>query len=283
MSKDPIYNLVVVTMFKNESWIIKDWIQHYIKEGVDHFFLIDNGSTDNYEDQITGFKDKITLVKDSTRYPSATQTRLINHHFKDIIIKTSRWVLICDLDEYIYSRNQYKQITDVLKQAPEHVKIIFMPWKIFGSNKHVHQPNGIIESFTKRSQSKNWKYNDCPNLDHYIGLGKSMIRVTEQLILDVHTSFPNDNKVKYLNQKQLVENKQIYNSCFESITEEKTDHDQVNLHLNHYMFMSRDYYEKIKCTRGGGYSGMTSKYTIDYFDRYEGDYNKIVDEELKNK
>ena len=42
------YYLSIVAIFKNESWILKEWIEHYLNQGVDHFFLIDNGSTDNY-------------------------------------------------------------------------------------------------------------------------------------------------------------------------------------------------------------------------------------------
>ena len=47
-----MYNLSIVAMFKNESSIIKQWIKHYIDEKVDYFYLIDNGSNDNYYDEI---------------------------------------------------------------------------------------------------------------------------------------------------------------------------------------------------------------------------------------
>ena len=40
--------LSIIAMFKNESYIIEQWIQHYLLEGVNHFYLIDNGSTDDY-------------------------------------------------------------------------------------------------------------------------------------------------------------------------------------------------------------------------------------------
>jgi hypothetical protein len=38
-----MHNLSILSMFKNESMIIKDWFEHYLKEGVEHFYLIDNG------------------------------------------------------------------------------------------------------------------------------------------------------------------------------------------------------------------------------------------------
>ena len=70
-----LYTLSVLAMFKNESMIIQEWINHYIEEGVEHFYLIDNGSTDNYYEKIKMYEKYFTLVKDSTRLPrSGTQT-----------------------------------------------------------------------------------------------------------------------------------------------------------------------------------------------------------------
>ena len=42
------YYLSVFAVFKNKSHIFRERITHYLKEGVDHFYLFDNGSTDNY-------------------------------------------------------------------------------------------------------------------------------------------------------------------------------------------------------------------------------------------
>lgn len=58
LKKEPTRNICVpttialVSIFKNEGHIIEEWIEHYIKEGVDTFYLIDNGSTDNYIEKI---------------------------------------------------------------------------------------------------------------------------------------------------------------------------------------------------------------------------------------
>ena len=40
--------LCLVAIFKNESHILKEWIEHYLNQGVDKIFLVDNGSTDSY-------------------------------------------------------------------------------------------------------------------------------------------------------------------------------------------------------------------------------------------
>ena len=40
-------SLAILTMFKDESDGILEWITHHKLEGVGEFILIDNGSTDN--------------------------------------------------------------------------------------------------------------------------------------------------------------------------------------------------------------------------------------------
>ena len=42
-----MYKLSVGTIFKNEEHIIKEWIEHYLYHGVEHFYLIDDNSDDN--------------------------------------------------------------------------------------------------------------------------------------------------------------------------------------------------------------------------------------------
>ena len=54
-----MHEISIISMFKNESSIIKCWIQHYIDEGIDHFYLIDNGSTDNFKTEIKDYMNKI--------------------------------------------------------------------------------------------------------------------------------------------------------------------------------------------------------------------------------
>jgi hypothetical protein len=45
--------------------------------------------------------------------------------------------------------------------------------------------------------------------------------------------------------------------------------------------MSKDYYQQIKCVRGGGQSGHIYKYTMKYFEDMDKQCT-IVDNELKN-
>jgi hypothetical protein len=48
-------------MFKNEAAIMREWIEHYLSEGVDHFYFLDDGSSDNF----TGSQVSVNLFLDT--------------------------------------------------------------------------------------------------------------------------------------------------------------------------------------------------------------------------
>ena len=64
------YFLTCCLMIKNEGKYIEEWMDHYISEGVEHFYIIDNGSTDNTLELLKKYEDLITLFKDTRLYPN---------------------------------------------------------------------------------------------------------------------------------------------------------------------------------------------------------------------
>jgi hypothetical protein len=260
-----MYKISVLAMFKNESMIIKDWVEHYLREGIEHFYLIDNGSTDDYYEKIKIYDKYITLTKDPTRLPKGTQTHLFNKIYLETIKKETEWIIFCDIDEYIYARNGNNQIIDALNKLPENVEKIWLPWKCFGSNGNKSQPNIIIKSFTKRKDG--YTKND--------GFGKIICRTANlvRIMTCGHIVRLNENNIMYNANGQNLDD---YN-----LNEENCK--SLNLHLNHYMLMSEEYYLKVKSVRGGGESGLTTKYDINTFYNFDKQHNDLIDNELVNK
>jgi len=216
------YSISVLAMFKNESTTIKDWIDHYLAEGIQHFYLIDNGSTDDTNNQISRYSNYVTLIKDARRMETGTQTFLMNHIYLNKIKNETEWIIICDVDEYIYARNNNIQIMDVLKKLPKNVEKIWIPWKCFGSNGIV-QPKGVIPSFTKRS----------PIISAQMEHGKIICR-TQYLTGIVSAGSMvelSHNNVYYLCNGQRLEQCKSNDHVFHAL----------NLHLNHYMLMTEFY------------------------------------------
>ena len=60
--------LVVVSVFKNEADVLKEWIEHHLWQGVEHFYLVDNGSTDDYMRAIGSLATRVTVIANATKY-----------------------------------------------------------------------------------------------------------------------------------------------------------------------------------------------------------------------
>ena len=216
------YSISVLAIFKNESSIIKDWIDHYLAEGVQHFYLIDNGSTEKTNktnDKISIYSNYITLIKDARRMETGTQTFLMNHIYLNKIKNETEWIIICDIDEYIYARNKNVHIMDVLKKLRPNVEKIWIPWKCFGSN-GITRPKYIIPAFTKRS----------PIISAQMEHGKVICR-TQNLIGIVSAGSMvelSHNNVYYLCNGQRFDQCKSNDEVFHTLS----------LHLNHYMQMT---------------------------------------------
>ena len=234
--------ICVVGIFKNEAMGIREWCQHYFDEGIDQIFLIDNNSTDDYKSQISQFGNKVVVVKDSKRH---AQDELYNRHFLKKA-KTFDWVIVVDLDEFLYSRSPWPTIKAYLANAPKKIGKITLLWKMFGSNKHDRQPASIVKGFTKRQEFGPIQYN-----------GKSITRGSALIRISVHWAQARGRILKL----------------------EANDR---SLNLNHYAIQSKEYFEKVKMRRGDVLSERSENVRHwKYFRSY--DWNEVDDYELAEK
>ena len=261
--------ICIVSVFKNEGHAIREWIDHHIKEGVDTFFLTDNGSTDTYDIQDYIDSGHVILRIDDKK---GAQGEHINYYLKEA--KKYEWVIVIDLDEFIYSRLGFKTMKDYLKTVPKDIYLIQLPWKIFGSNHHIKQPKSIIRGFTRRKKHKTIFF-----FPDYIET-KCIARGSKLVNLGIHV--PTIKDIDFVNHRTMTsDNSDVKNSAtFVIITENilKTS----CLHLNHYRIQSWDFFRKVKMTRGDALSKRIDTFRDKkYFKTM--DYNDMVDTELKNK
>ena len=131
----------------NESMVIEEWLQHYIWQGVEHFYLIDNGSTDNYEEIIGPYLDKISLVKWTE---TASQVKHYNRALEHFDIKNqTKWLLVCDLDEFLFSPT-FPNIKEYLEK--QDASCINVSMTMFGSRDEYEQPPSIRKGFLYREK-----------------------------------------------------------------------------------------------------------------------------------
>jgi len=277
--------LCLVAIFKNESHIFKEWIEHYLNQGVDKIFLIDNGSTDSYYSILQPYisTSKVDVVKDNKKH---AQVELYNKYFLHKC-KAYDWVIVCDLDEFIYGRKYCNSIKDFLSKVHDSFSQVFIPWKMFGSNGYdtmeQEQPSSVISTFTKRINNNDTNHNRC-KIFTYKGkdpikciYNKCIVRTKYLLRLDIHYCETSNNR--HITSCVLQNNYIHPDKHFVEINEYIIEHSA--LHLNHYAIQSFNWFMKVKATRGAAdAAGNENVRNIKYFKEY--DFNDIDDSELSN-
>jgi hypothetical protein len=254
--------LVVLAMCKNEARIVIEWLQHYRREGVSHFFIIDNGSTDRTVDILRAQRD-VTLIEDHAKH---AQRELYNKYFNVYIKDAFDWVIVVDLDEFMYARNPQQTLLSILATTSDNVGSIVVPWKMFGSSGHIkHPPGRVVDNFTLRMAPKEPREVLC----------KCILRVKTVKEIDIHKSNLQDGYT-HVNAAFLPYNEQgnAYINESDLLTHV--------LALNHYAIQSEEYFREVKMTRGAADQASSENVRdMRYFREY--DHKDARDTELAEK
>ena len=128
------YYFSVASMFKNESWSLKEWIEHYKLHGADHVYLVDDFSDDDYLPILQPYIDSgyVTLFKSdiSERY-IGRQVDITNKYLLPIA-KESKWIAQIDVDEFLYSPKEM-DLKKVLQKYENYGRVI-TNWVWFNSS-----------------------------------------------------------------------------------------------------------------------------------------------------
>lgn len=254
-----MYFLSIYALFKNEAEIFKEWLEHYLDEGVEHFYLIDNGSDDNFIEVIKPYMDHITLIKDEER-GDQTQSKIYNRHILPIL-EESEWFIGIDLDEFIYTKDG--TIASNLKNVDKNIGQILVPWKYFGSSGHIYQPSSVVDSFVYRRKAP---YEGAYTKPICRAVSIKEISVHEVIIKDEFiTTDPTFNKIDNIPIIMELTDELLDNSIFR---------------MNHYMIQSLDWFRRVKMTRGS--SNFSNNHRNEEYFK-EWDYNDTLDDELACK
>jgi hypothetical protein len=257
------YKLVIVAMFKNEAVAMREWLNHYTKEGVDHFYMIDNGSTDNWQSEVEGFP--VTIYSDTEQHK---QYDHYNNYFIKEVKHNSKWVMVVDLDEFMYSRKGYKNIPEYLDTLDNDINEVEVKWKMFGSNSHIEQPESIINGFVRRRK-------ETPDVDNKVAV-KSICRSMELDHFNIHTHSFNGKTSNPVPEDGYEPSNSII--ILPNILSEQELRESP-LHLNHYRIQSWEWFKNVKMTRG---DSDTKKCDTTRNEKYfqEYNHNEIEDNEL---
>jgi hypothetical protein len=135
------YNISICAIFKNESKFLDEWIKYHLVVGVDHFYLYNNNSNDEFLDVLQPYIDK--GVVDLLDWP-------FNHSqmqaYEDCYNKNknyTNWLAFIDIDEFVcpISNDNLKSWITGFKYYPG----VAVYWKNFGSNgKLIHDNEQLV-------------------------------------------------------------------------------------------------------------------------------------------
>lgn len=141
------HQLVFGAIFKNEARYLDDWLTFHAGVGVEHFYLYNNKSTDDYQTVLEPWIRKGMVTLTDWPYHAAqiaAYADCIARHKND-----TRWMALIDIDEFVFSP-QARHLPDVLKRYDK-VPGVFAYWVLFGSSGHEKRPEASqIDAYTMR-------------------------------------------------------------------------------------------------------------------------------------
>ncbi len=205
--------LAVMGIVKNEALNIDEWIGHYLWQGADHIFLIDNGSTDDTVERISRWVEggRVTLVSRPEKYK---QTEHYQAVYRDEHIRARfRWLLVADADEFWFSPTE-GGVAEALTALDE-FDLVYCRWTIFGCSGQDNHPTSLRKDLIMREPRP--------------GPHEHSKWVAKTSTLDMRNA----------NQHR------VFGVC-----SSRTVTEGDSLRLNHYQSQSREFWGNVKMTRG---------------------------------
>lgn len=160
--------LSICAIVKDEGPYIREWLKVHAAQGVEHFYLFDNGSTDNTIQEIAAAEVPVTIS-----YMPGERKQL--EAYKDAILRfkeETRWMAFIDVDEFLYAKkfNTLHQLLSLYDRPM--IAGLAVHWLLFGSNSYKeYSPEPVTKRFTRRAKKVNPHVKSIMNLSHGIGIG----------------------------------------------------------------------------------------------------------------
>lgn len=259
-----MYDVVAVTIIRDQAPYIKEWIDYHLLAGVNHFLIYDNDSSDNLQEVLKPYAEKklVTVMP-------APQTHRQLEAYNDAVRNFKyfcRLMAFIDVDEFILPKGgkSIAQVTDEILDAAD-ADGIAINLHNFGSNGIEKADNnvGVLERFTRRA------VDDWAPLEGEIPSGNAAVKV----IADPRRikCFTNPHVPKMLDGCKCVNENgvEVTGNFSVPVTADK-------IVINCYVTKSRaEYAEKVHRRETAKFAKRNEVIGFDANDR-----NEVVDEEI---
>jgi hypothetical protein len=136
------YKVSICAIFKNEAMYLKEWIEYHRIIGIEHFFLYNNNSEDDYMSVLEPYikDDVVTLVQ----WPHNQAQMQAYKDGVEQFSKETEWLSFIDIDEFVVPVTN-ENIYDFLKPFQKNRPVVLAYWKMFGtSGKIARDLNNLV-------------------------------------------------------------------------------------------------------------------------------------------
>jgi len=139
VDRDCRYDLVIGSVFQNESRLLEEWIEFHRMMGVQRFFLVNDRSVDDYHSVLRPYCDH--GIVQILEYPCPErlarrswiqyQCALIGAFCRELR-GIARWLALIDIDEFIVP-TAHPTVLDYLREHEEN-GAVHAEWRVFGTS-----------------------------------------------------------------------------------------------------------------------------------------------------
>ena len=217
----------LTAIFRNEAPYLEEWLNFHLAVGVDHFFLYNHQSTDNYQEVLASYVGARVVTLMEAPEVFSPQVPTYNHALTTH--PECDWMVVCDLDEFIVpvSGNSLREVLARLDKPD--ASGIAVQWAVMLEDFETPPTGGVVRNYVHRLQTP---YN-APN-----GISKVIVKPSRVTgMSDPHLAISRPGYRIYDELGRVVYMSQHFES--ESIQ---------HLRVNHYWFKSKQEFA-IKITR----------------------------------
>lgn len=141
--------LALVTLVLNEGRDLREWIEFHLLQGVERFYMYDDGSTDDTGEVLEPYIQR-GIVKLTPWVESGRQGEAIGDAFSRHGDEV-RWLAALDADEFLFCPTG-ERVVDVLREF-EGYPGVAVHWNMFGTSDVERRAPGdeVLETFVRRS------------------------------------------------------------------------------------------------------------------------------------
>lgn len=132
--------LTACLIFRDATSYLDEWLRFHLLVGVEHFYLYDNDSEDDFHSVIRPFQaeGRVTLH----RWPGAGEQENVFRHCLDQYRDSARWIAFLDDDEFLFPATG-ESLPEILEAYDSYAGLAVC-WLLFGSNGHLTRPSGLV-------------------------------------------------------------------------------------------------------------------------------------------